>query len=467
MKTKFARREFLKWSFVGTGALVLAACAPSAPPPAPTQAPKAQPTVAPPTEAPKKVAEVVKLRVMTRQGAAGEHMREFAKRFGEESGGKVVVEIEDTDFNAISTKLETQLVSDTMVDVAWGDQPWFPYLAKRGAFRLLDDYVQAANLDMSKWFNVPFFRRWTDGKLGGFGDVAGINHILAFYNKDWVKEAWGKEPTDDWTMDDYVDCMKACVKLKGKGTFGGNTAIGGGHVADGWIRNWGGFYMNAEGTKSLFAEDKCQLGIQWIRDQLKNGNYPGREDSAEGETKMFYSNKQAILISNPGAWTGMVSGAQQNKINLGVCLAPKGPSCFEATPRRAFIPYTAWYGVYAKSKAPQEAFNMILKLTSVECMKWMNKTNGKQPGARLEVWYDPDIVATSPYFPKVADLMKACTDVYPIPGNTRYNEWRDVGVNEIPPLIFGNVEYNKANVQKVNEHLQEVMDLPMPKAATK
>ncbi len=92
---------------------------------------------------------------------------------------------------------------------------------------------------------------------------------------------------------------------------------------------------------------------------------------------------------------------------------------------------------------------------------WLCLTTGKQPGALLDTWYDPEVVAKFPWFPKCADLMKTITDAFAMPANTRYNEWRDVGNNEIPPLVYGDIEYNDANVQAVSDHLQEVIDLPM------
>jgi ABC-type glycerol-3-phosphate transport system substrate-binding protein len=177
---------------------------------------------------------------------------------------------------------------------------------------------------------------------------------------------------------------------------------------------------------------------------------------------MFFGGKQATYISNPGASQGIVAGSEEHKIDLGVCLAPKGPSAFETPPRRAFTPYANTNGVYAKTKHPQEAFDLMVRVTSNEAQKWLTMETGKQPGSQLDLWYDPDIVARFPWFPKVADLMKDCKDWFGMPGNTRYNEWKDVGDNEISPLVFGEVEYTDANVQQVNAHLQEILDLPMP-----
>ena len=351
---KVTRRDMLRWGLATVGATVLAACAPKA---APTTAPQAKATEAPKAEAPTAAqpapAGAITLRFITRQGDMGAAQREFATRYANESGGKIMVESEDTDWNEIPKKYETQMLAGTPPDLAVMDTAFWPYLAKRGSFLVIEDLVAEAKIDLNKWFNIEWMKRWTDGKLSGLGERAGINHIITFYNIDWVMSAWGKEPTDDWTMDDYVECMTACVKAKGEGYFGGNCPIGGGHVADGWVRNWGGFYMNPEGDKSLLTEEKCRTGLQWIADQVKNKNYPKREEAAEGETKMFFGGKQATLISNPGATTGMLTGAAANKINMGMCLAPRGPSAMENSPAPRVHPLRQLHGYRQGHQVPQ------------------------------------------------------------------------------------------------------------------
>lgn len=466
MSSSLTRRELLRWSALGIGAVALAACAPKEPTAAPAAPKEEEPAAAPVAkeEAKPAAAGAITLRFMTRQGDGGLHHREFGQRYANESEGRIKVEFEDTNWNDIPKKLELQLVSGTMVDLAVMSTRYYPYLARRGSFFELDDLVAEQNLDLDRWFNIDWFRRWSDGKLTGLGGAAGLSNILVFCNLDWIRDAWGKEPTDDWTMDDFVDCMQACVRAKGEGYFGANVAKGGNVEAECWVRNWGGAYIDAEGVTSLFAEEKCQDAIKWLREQLANGNFPGREDAAEGDIPMFFSQKQACVISNPGASEGMVQGAADNGFELGVFLAPKGPSAQETPPRRGFGPYANCFSVYAKTKYPSEAFGLMLRVLSVESFRWINEQTGRQPGALLDTWYDPEVAGRYPWFPKVADIMKACREPYPIPGNTRYTEWQDVGDNEIQPLIYGEVEYTQANIDLVNDHLQEILDLPMPGA---
>ena len=434
---KLTRRDMLRLGLATVGATALAACAPKAvPTTAPQEAPKAQATEAPkaeqPTAAQPAPAGAVTLRFMTRQGDAGMHHREFAKRFADESNGKIKVEVEDTDWNEIPKKLETQIVTGTMVDLAVMSTRYFPYLALRKAFLVIEDLASSAKLDLSKWFIIDWFRRWTNGKLSGLGGAAGLSNLLVFYNKDWVMDAYGKDLTDDWTMEDLVEVMSACVKKKGEGFFGANISTGGNVEADSWICNWGKGLMDDTYAKSQFATPEVQDAVKWIMEQLKNKNFPGREDAAEGELKMFLGQKQAMMINNPGASQGMVAGAKENGFELGVVLYPKGASAKENPPRYGFCPYANNFAISAKTQYPQESFDLMLRVLSVESFKWLCLTSGRQPGALLDTWYDPEVAAKFPWFPKCADVMKKAPPYYPVPANTRYGEYQDVGNNEIP-----------------------------------
>lgn len=467
MSGKVSRREFLEWSLLATGAAALAACARAQP--TPTAAPPTATTAPEPTPIPT-AAGPIKLRFLHYGGTGSAHYDEFSKRYSEESNGRITVEIETAPGDQMVQKQETELATGTLADLVRSDTSYWPYLAKRGAWLVIEDLVKEAKLDLNEWFNIDWFRRWTDGKLSGLGAESGINHIILFYNKKWVQEAWGKEPTHDWTIEDYVDLMTKCVKAKGgpgNGFFGGNAPVGGYHVHDGFIRNWGGQYISDDGKTELFAEEKCQNGIKWIMEQIKNGNFPTRKDLAtDSEMKMFFAGKMATTAGGPGYVYAVISGAADAGLDIGWVLFPKGPSAFETPPRRAFTPFSNPLSIYVKTKYPKETFGLLLRVTSVESHKWITLKVGRQPGARLSTWYDPEVAAKFPMFPLIADLMKECKDVFPCPANTRFTEWATLGNQEIPPLVYGDIPYTKENIQTINDHLQEILDLPMPTSLT-
>jgi len=466
MSQRVKRRKLLALGAAGAAIGLLTACggapestAKPAPPTPAAGTPAAKPTEPAPAAKPAAGKKDVSLRMITRGGIFGSHQREFAKRYAEETGYNV--EAEEIPYADIEKKIQTQLVAGDVPDVLWMDQPWWPNLAVKGAFLPIDDLVKAkppANFE-----DYPFLewqRQWTGGKLSGLSGDAGINDIITWYNKDMLQEVGGKEPTDDWTMEDYVSLMDLVTKKK-SGVFGGASSLGASHVGDGWLRNWGHWILDPTLKKVELTHPKTQDGIKWVVDVVKRKLYTGRQDiQGTDATSMFAAGKMFSVTSNPGNYGGL-DQAVGGKFQYGVVLAPKGPSCFENPPRRAFIPYAAREAVWAKSKFPEEAYGLMVRTTSYECMKWLTLNTGKQPGI-LTAWRDPDVLKIRPIFAKVADLMAKSTDVYPVPWNTRYTEYVDRGNNELLAVEYGERPLSEATLTDIQKKLQEIVDLPMP-----
>jgi hypothetical protein len=257
----------------------------------------------------------------------------------------------------------------------------------------------------------------------------------------------------------------ACVEAKGKGNgfYGDLTHAAGTHSSHGIYRRWGEGLIDQEGKVSTFSSEDCQEAIKFQRMAWKDGIYAGREDAAEGDFNMFMAQKTPYLCSNPGASQGMVAGAAENGIDMGVVIGPKGKD-IEKFGTMVHSPYTNTFGCYAKTKYPQESFDLIRTVAGKESMVWLCLETGKQPGAELDAWRDPQIAAKFPWFPKVADILQDSIGKawFPQPWNTRYAEWIDIGSNEIPPLIYDDIPYNQANIDAVTSHCQEILDLPRP-----
>ena len=466
--SRMTRRRLLQLGLVGTGAVALAACTPAA---APTPVAEKEEPAAAEEEPAEKAQETITLRFLTRQGDSGIHMREFAQRYEDSTNGRVKVETEEVPWGEVLKTLLTQFVTDTMVDATWGDTAWWPRLASIGAYLVIEPYVEAADMDLSNWFHMDWFRKWTDGKLSGLGGAAGYSNALTFYNKEWVTEAWGKEPTDDWKIEDWWEMQRACVDYKGgpgNGYFAEPPSTGGGHSNHAYFARWGKGYIDREGKTSWFNTEKTQEGIKFVMQGIEDGYFPGRGDAEEGAFKMFMAGKLPSRTSNPGASTGMVQGAEENDIDMGVVLGPCGPSCEPPMDTYVFSPYCNTFGVSSQTEYPEEAFELIRMVTSKESMVWLCLQIGKQPGAMLDAWRDPKIAEKFPWFPKVADVLEESEEkgnaYFPVPANTRYGEWRNTGDNEIPPLIYGDIQYNQSNIDMINDRLQEIIDLPAPKA---
>ena len=207
--------------FVGSLALALvvaplAACGQSATAP-PTTAPRSapQPTTAPgsvasPTSGARAVpspatGENVPLSIAVRSDALFTWQTEAAKQFGQEHPS-VTLTISQVNYADMAKKQLVMLASGTMPDVVFSGAKWFSYSAYKGAFLAIDDFVKQANTSLDDFFKDAIASCQLDGKLYGLPYTLNTgNTNIIYYNKDLLAAKGVKEPTDDWTMDKFVE----------------------------------------------------------------------------------------------------------------------------------------------------------------------------------------------------------------------------------------------------------------------
>lgn len=119
-----------------------------------------------------------------------------------------------------TTKLDTLAISGSDMDVfpiADGDQ----FLRmENGMLANLDPYIAADGFDMKKSFGD--FAEWG---VGSDGHVYGIPYrmtkTVVFYNKDYFDAAGVPYPSDDWTLDEYIETARKMAEWgKDKGIYG-------------------------------------------------------------------------------------------------------------------------------------------------------------------------------------------------------------------------------------------------------
>ncbi|MBM3188752.1 MAG: carbohydrate ABC transporter substrate-binding protein, partial [Chloroflexi bacterium] len=192
----FSRREFLRWSALGSATLALAACAPpAAPPPAP-----AEKEVEKPAEKVAPAAAKVKIRYQSRSGggALGETLwREFFAYFYDKNPN-VEVEWLVAPAGDLTENIMSQMVAGDAPDVyqlcCW-DSTFF---IQQGQALNLQPYIdrdaEEVNIDD---FYARQFDPW---KLGG--DIHFMPYytgtVAIYYNKRWFDELGVEYPPSKW-----------------------------------------------------------------------------------------------------------------------------------------------------------------------------------------------------------------------------------------------------------------------------
>ncbi|MBC7234683.1 MAG: hypothetical protein H5T69_02490, partial [Chloroflexi bacterium] len=125
--------------------------------------------------------------------------------------------------------------------------------------------------------------------------------------------------------------------------------------------------------------------------------------------------------------------------------------------------------IYSKTKYPEECWGLLVLLSSFEISKWTALSKSHMtPGAVIAAWHDPEVWEACPPYKDDAlawdtiDWGKLETWVMPVPANTRRAEFSDKYGNEWNGMLYGQVPYDQANVDKLQKELQEIMDKPLP-----
>jgi maltose-binding protein MalE len=212
--------------------------------------------------------------------------------------------------------------------------------------------------------------------------------------------------------------------------------------------------MSDDGKKFLFGTDPLDKQVaQWVtelRTKLKVA--PGR--SMMSQEQLFPSGKIASTATNA---VSVKSTAQQvgNKFKWGAVLGPAGKDG-----RRGYDSFSAHWNIYAKAKAPDRAYDLILFVTSKDSATDALVAEGQVP-ARISVWRNPDANKVSDIFSQVADWISdgKSKGPFPIPDNLRYTELETAFENIAFPMFYGETDLT-AGLQKVQDACQKIMDQP-------
>ena len=138
-------------------------------------------------------------------------------------------------------------------------------------------------------------------------------------------------------------------------------------------------------------------------------------------------------------------------------LFPNGPET-----QRGYQAFVECFSVAAQSEYPNEAFDLITKLTSTEAGVSGVLTSNYQPTARRSVWESPDLADLfDPIFQDALEWMTKTPGPFPHPSNLRFQELQDTWANTSKELFYGEVGFEEG-MQAVQDACQEVMQLDRP-----
>ncbi len=283
----------------------------------------------------------------------------------------------DPDSEQFDEKSLADLQSGTAADVFQGCCSFFPVWAQKGYLLDLRPYVQA-DLDratIDDWDPVQYKALFSrDGRQFGLPKYHGA--LALYYNKDIFDRYRVDYPTGAWNHNDYLSAMKR-LTLDTDGDR--RTDLWGSMLDIGWerlqvhVNGWGGHFVDPnDPTRSQMSDPPALAALEWIHERMWTDKVMATplDTQVQGTRDAFVSQKLAMVEDGSWALKDILSTA---KFRIGVAPFPAGPV------RRATLATTDGFGIYAGTKNPDAAWELLKFLISKEYGRAMARAHFLQP----------------------------------------------------------------------------------------
>ncbi len=337
---RMTRRQLLQWLGAGSGAVVLAACAP-----APGGLPAPSASEAGQTQAGQPAAATIHMSVATYANPDEDWQRHWSKQWAEENPD-VDLQIDEVVYAEMDKKQLSMAATGTLWDVIFSGIKWYPYSAAKGVFAVLDDLVAESKINMDDFFSAGREGAKFEGKYYGlpFRMHPG-NNALIVYNKTYLAKKGLPLPQDDWTTAQYGELATSASDPNNK-IYGTNYFTANYYDFAALARCYGGDLLSADAKQFTLATDpKTVEATRWLVDL--RAKYHAAPLRAESEGLQFAAGTYAT--SGLGIYAVRSIGETvADKFEYDFSLHPTGPDGM-----RGQCGFASFFSVAATSKHPE------------------------------------------------------------------------------------------------------------------
>jgi multiple sugar transport system substrate-binding protein len=274
----------------------------------------------------------------------------------------------------LEQKMPEDMEAGTAADVFAGCCNFFPAWAQKGYTLDLRKYV--ADLDketLADWSKAQYDAFFTaDGKQYGLPKYHGA--LALYYNKDLFDAVQVPYPDGSWTHDTYLEAMKKLtVSSNGKITQWGSMFDVAWERIQMHVNGWGGHYVNPKDPKACVMTEQPALdAMEWLRARIWDDKVMATFlDVDNVSTRQAFLNQKIAMVED-GSWAlrDILVGAG---FRLGVAPFPAGPQ------KKVTLATTDGFGIYAGTKHPEAAWELMKFLISKDYGKAMAKAHFLQP----------------------------------------------------------------------------------------
>jgi multiple sugar transport system substrate-binding protein len=278
-------------------------------------------------------------------------------------------------------RLDEQMTADFQAgvapDVLAGCCDFLPTWAQSGHLLDLRPFVEA-DLErelIQDWDEAQYRALFLpDGSQFALPKYHGALGLL--YNKDLFDAAGLDHPDGSWTYEDYDTALR---RLTVPARAEGEESVWGGMVDINWERlqvhanAWGGHFVDPEdSTKSHLARPESLAALGWLRDRMwTEHTLAGPLDVHNRSPRKAFARGQLATVEE-GSWA-LREILEEAGFRVGVAPMPAGPV------RRATLATTDGFAIYAGTRHPEAAWELLKFLVGQDYGRAMARTHLLQP----------------------------------------------------------------------------------------
>ncbi|WP_026485940.1 ABC transporter substrate-binding protein [Caldanaerobius polysaccharolyticus] len=387
----------------------------------------------------------VTIRVQFWAGAEDRELWQQIARDVTKKYPNINVKLETVDWNTYWQKLPAQVAGGTAADVVGIHWTKAREYAQRNALLPLDGYIKQQQLDIDDFFADMLNELCYDGKT--YALPYDFGPLILFYNKDMFDKYKVSYPTDKWTWNDLLDAAKKMTNPKNHDF---------GFALDGaWWTNMhyiisnGGDYVDKSKDQITFNNPKAIESIQWFADLINVYHVaPTLSDlTANSLSDRWYAGHIGMYYDGP--WS-LINTKKNTKFNFAVAPTPLSPT----SGKRTTYVQGSGFGIYAKTKYPEEAFKVVSYFTSKEALSLLAK-NGRAFPARKSV--QEEYYKGAANVPGAQEALEKCLADEVAPYVTA--NWTEadnfITQNVLQPIYFGKAKAADI-IPKMDQQIREI-----------
>jgi multiple sugar transport system substrate-binding protein len=289
--------------------------------------------------------------------------------------------VPDPENELFAEKMLADMQAGSAPDVFQGNGVFFPTWAQKGYTLDLRPFVKA-DLDQATiddWDPAQYRSFFApDGRQFGVPKYHGA--LALYYNKDLFDALGVSPPSDSWNQDDYLRAMSRVTRTPADAAAG----RWGSMLSIDWDRlqvhanAWGGNFVDSKDpTRSAMADPPSLRAMEWLRARMWDDRVMATVTDVQNLSLATAFADGRLAMVEDGSWS-LKDILTNAKFRVGLAPMPAGPA------RRVTLATTDGFGIYAGTRHPEAAWELVKFLIGKEYGRAMARANLLQP-ARLSL----------------------------------------------------------------------------------